>query len=96
MRPAGEVRAALLHAISSLCTPDRGPTLNELAREAQVGYDAARRTIDNMKRGGDVIVPRTRKVDYRNKPVAEYAPASMRAEAGDGFVDLGQLMGVWR
>jgi hypothetical protein len=27
--------------------------------------------------------------------VAEYAPASMRAAAGDGFVDLGQLVAVW-
>ena len=31
MRPAGEVRQALLNACTQLATPDRGPTLREMA-----------------------------------------------------------------
>jgi hypothetical protein len=33
-------------------------------------------------------------VEYRNKPVAEYAPADMAGQ-DDGFVDLAQVLRVW-
>ena len=69
MRPAGEVRQALLRAAVQLATPDRGPTMRELASAACVGYSVARRTVDHMKRSGELRVARERKVDYRNRPV---------------------------
>lgn len=74
MRPAGEVRQALFDAALALTTPDRSPTLLELAHHAQVGYVAARRTVDNMRRAGILVPVRERVVDYRNRPVAEYCP----------------------
>ena len=72
MRPTGEVRQALFDAALALTTPARSPTLLELAQHSQVGFLAARRTVDNMRRAGVLVVVRTRKVDYRNRPVAEY------------------------
>ena len=94
MRPAGEVRQALLNACTQLATPDRGPTLREMAAVACVGLQAARRTVENMSGAGQLHRVRDRKVEYRNRPVAEYVPAAMQGE-GDGFVDLAQVLRVW-
>ncbi len=76
MRPAGEIRQVLLQACADLATPERAPTLREIAARAQVGLDAAKRTVDNMCRAGVILKARERRVDYRNRPVAEYVPAS--------------------
>ena len=94
MRPAGEVRQALLNACTQLATPDRGPTLREMAAVACVGMQAARRTVENMSRAGQLHRVRDRKVGYRNRPVAEYVPAAMQGD-DDGFVDLAQVLRVW-
>lgn len=94
MRPAGEVRQALLNACTQLATPDRGPTLREMAAVACVGLQAARETVKNMSRAGQLQRVRDRKVEYRNRPVAEYVPAAMQGE-GDGFVDLAQVLRAW-
>lgn len=87
MRPAGEIREALLNSCRALVTPTQAPTLSELALHAQVGSDAARRTIANMKRHGVICKARERRVDYRNRPVHEYVPADM-VQHTQGFVDL--------
>lgn len=87
MRPAGEIREALLNSCRSLVTPERAPTLAEMAVHAQVGVDAARQTVANMKRHGVILKARERRVDYRNRPVHEYVPADMVQET-HGFVDL--------
>lgn len=95
MRPAGEVRQALLQAAEALAQPGRGPTLQELAAKACVGLVTARRTVDNMRRAGQLTkLPAGRRVAYRNRPVAEYAPAQPVAQ-GEGFVDLGDVLRVW-
>ena len=97
MRPPGEISLALLGAARELWTPEQGPTLNELAMHAQVGKDAAEKAIKNMTRHGRLRIVRTRAVAYRNKPVAEYAPADDAPTEGAGFVDLGQVMSAaWR
>lgn len=97
MRPPGEISLALLGAARELCTPDQCPTLPELAAHAQVGYDAAQTTLKNMTRHGRMRIVRTRKVAYRNKPVAEYAPAEEAADQDAGFVDLGRVISAaWR
>lgn len=77
MRPAGEVRMALLGACAALATAEQGATLRELAAHACVGMDAARRTVSDMRRAGVVCVLRERRVTYRNRPVAEYVPAGL-------------------
>lgn len=99
MRPHSEVRAALLSAASTLATPQQAPTLRELAAHAQVGHDHARRMVNNLTRYGALTVVRTRRVQYRNRPVAEYAPVQAHSVAGSGsdagFVDLGQMLRMW-
>lgn len=94
MRPSGEVRLALFNACCELATPERGATLKEIAAKACVGLQAARNTVPNMVRAKQLHQPRTRRVEHRNRPVAEYAPA-VETEAEAGFVDLGSVLRVW-
>ncbi len=75
MRPAGEVRVALMDAAIALARPNKGATMRELAQVACVGVDAARRTVENMARAGQLRRLQNRRVAYRNRPVAEYVPA---------------------
>lgn len=97
MRPHSEVRQALLGAVQLLSTPTQAPTLAELAAHAQVGRDHARCMVRDLKRYGALQVARTRRVQYRNRPVAEYvlAPVQAANDEGAGFVDLGRLLNVW-
>lgn len=102
MRPAGEVRLALLQACTQLATPERGPTLREMAAVACVGVQAAAHTVKNMSRAGQLHIARRRRVAYRNRPVAEYVPAALAGGAtalpegrDAGFVDLGSVLQAW-
>lgn len=100
MRPAGEIRQALIHAardvVADLGLPNRGATLAELADRSCVGRDAARRCVDNMRRSGALQIVGERRVDYRNRPVAEYVPVDMDTPLVEqGWVDLGQCMADW-
>ena len=95
MRPAGEVRQALLDAAHAMTTPDQSPTLLELATRSQVGFLAARRTIDNMRRAGVLVVVRTRKVDYRNRPVAEYSPPARLEALKVERMPLREMFATW-
>jgi hypothetical protein len=94
-RPVGDVRKALLTAAQVLATADKAPTLQELAQHACVGKGAARRTLDNLKRCGALAIARQRRVAYRNRPVAEYAPAYLIQSAQQGF-DASALVAAWR
>lgn len=98
MRPAGEIRIALMNAAKALCYRDdqgrrRGPTLAEMAERACVAIGAARRTVDNMGRAGDLEMVFERKVEYRNRPVAEYAPSEPSVNASRSDVD--RVMAAW-
>lgn len=100
MRPAGEIRQALIQAardvVADLGLPNRGATLAELADRSCVGRDAARRCVDNMRRSGALQIVGERRVDYRNRPVAEYVPVDMDTPLVEqGWVDLGQCMADW-
>lgn len=103
MRPAGVVRQALFTAACSFHSEGRTATLRELAHTAQVGMDAARRCVNNMtradmKRADALQIVGTRHVDYRNRPVSEYAPAAAVQESDEiqqGWVDLGNCMADW-
>ncbi len=100
MRPAGDVRKALLRACESLAARSaagRGPTLREMAVEACVGLPAARSTVRDMRRHGVLALVHERPVAYRNRPVAEYLPATMAAQASAANdAGLAQLLQAWR
>ncbi|WP_395026577.1 hypothetical protein [Comamonas odontotermitis] len=98
-RPAGEVRQALLQACEQLVTPERAPTVRELALAAKVSVQAATDTVKNLKRAGLLTIVRKRRVSYRNKPVAEYVPINPWAgglghSAGSGA--LAAVLQSWR
>ena len=93
MRAPGEIHLALLSAAQALSTPERAPTLAELAAHAQVGLQAARDTVPKMKR---LRIARTRRVDYRNRPVAEYEPVPLEAQAVEADDDgLARVLSAW-
>lgn len=95
MRPVGEVREALFNAALVLTTPERAPTLLELAHHARVGYAAARRTVSNMCRAGVLEPVRDREVDYRHKPVKEYSPCRRRGVPSRSSCPLGDAIATW-
>ena len=92
MRPAGDIRHALLKAAHDLRLQGQQPTLRELAAHAQVGVKAATDTVKNLRRAGLLAVTGDRRVDYRNKPVAVYTPANAEPPA---FVDLATVFTAW-
>ena len=97
-RPLGEVHAALLQAVRELETPEQGPTLREMAHRACVGTAAATSTVKNMVRNGFLVIERTRRVTYRNKPVAEYGIPPERipkAKKGAGGALLAAALSGW-
>jgi hypothetical protein len=95
MRPAGEIRTLMLQTVRELTLPDQAPTLAELSARTQVGDKTARNTLSNLTRSGQLRIVRTRRVAYRNRPVAEYAPAEVTE--GKGYVDLAQVLtAAWR
>lgn len=93
-RPRGEVHLALLRAVQELATPERGVTVREAAAHACVGLVAARSTMRNLKRYGVLEIARTRRVPYRNRPVAEYAPPSA-APGGTAERGIDALAAAW-
>jgi hypothetical protein len=69
VRPAGEVRAALVKAMRDA----KGPaTTRLLAARACVGLEAARHTLDNLVRAGVADKPGTTRVPGVRRPVPVY------------------------
>ena len=97
MRPIGDVSQALLESAAKLATEidgqRHGPTLQELAAHARVGSRAALNSIKNLTRAGKLQPVAERRVDYRNRPVAEYAPA--RKIDKDDTVDIAGVFAMW-
>jgi len=97
MRPAGsygEVRAALMQQLQA-----EPSTIRAAAQRSQVGLDAARRTIANAVRAGSVReCGQARPArGTRWEAIYELAPEPEPAEhrAGQGWVDLGRIVGGW-
>lgn len=97
MRPLQETSVALLAAVAELSTPERSPTVREMAEHAGVGVEAATNSVKNLSRAGRLRPVRSRKVAYRSKPVAEWALPLEHDDhrAGHGWVDLGRIVGGW-
>ncbi|MNL62046.1 hypothetical protein D3C87_1860280 [compost metagenome] len=85
----------LLKAAEALTTKDKSPTLLEMACHAKVGFMDARRTVSNMNRARVLVVVRTRKVPYRNRPVAEYAPRQQTEALGIQRTPLLEMFASW-
>ena len=98
MRPLSDVAKALLSTACRLSAAGRAVTLAEMAAGACVGHKAARTTVSNLKRHGHLKIVGLRRVNYRNRPVAEYAPVAVEGEGvspAPAGVDLGRCLHAW-
>ena len=91
MRPPGDVRLALLSSAVELAENSPTFTFHDLARHANVGFSAARRTLRNMADAGELERAGERKVQGVNRPVREYA-LPKRAQ---GVADYSAVLGCW-
>lgn len=97
MRPTGEIHQALLAAA------EQGPgTMRDLARRAQVGFDAATHTVKYMARCGALKVVDATHVSYCNRLVNVYelvpdAPALPEQQPTPGWDDpvFYDLQNIW-
>jgi HEAT repeat protein len=94
MRPAGEVRSVIADALRQV-----GPmTLRDIAERSQVGYDACRRTLDNMVRALAVHIVGYEKREHCDKWVALYdlvPDPETCSDATSGAVLLESAMALW-
>lgn len=103
-RSPGEIRAAL-----AAVPVAHGPcTLRELLERSQVGYDAARYTVQNMVRAGALIKVGSERRAHAKRWVALYdVPPTTEGEeptpsqasdvqVHDGFVILHGAVAAWR
>ncbi|HBJ99762.1 MAG TPA: hypothetical protein DDZ62_07155 [Delftia acidovorans] len=96
MRPAGDVRLALVQACERIHRDTgQGAPTRELARQAGVGLKAATDTIKNLSRAGVLAKGGEQTVSYRNRPVALWIPKAAAAANDCGNVGLAQALRVW-
>lgn len=104
-RPAGEIRQALADAVIRLVV-DRGlvvdgvavdgVTWRDMAAAAQVGFDSARRTVDNMARAKQLRRLGSRKAAGSSHWEAVYAPADLMPSSPPAAWDgAAHLVKVW-
>ena len=100
-RPQGEVRRALAEAACRLLarrelvvdgTAVDGVTWKDMAAEAQVGWDVARRTVCNMARAGELSRLGAVKSAGSERWMSIYAPATLV----DSAADVGSITQAWR
>ena len=73
-RPTGEIRQALAKAATRVANEKGAGTWRDLAIVAKVGFDAARQTVDNMQRAGDLKVVGIEKRAHSRRWMKLYAP----------------------
>lgn len=99
MRPAGEITQALLQAARDLATSERGATMTELAHHARVSVEVAKDRVKKLASRGHLQQVGERRVEYRNRPVVEYAPAAEVCDNDDqvmtGSTALGNCLQAW-
>lgn len=98
MRPQGEIRAVIFDQIRQ-----SGPApLCDLVNRTQVGYEAARRTIDNCVRSGALEIVGHEKREHSKKWVALYDVVEdvqgqeIHNDPDSGLVVLSAALTSWR
>lgn len=76
MRPRGEVRAALSEAAQALRAECGAASWRDMAERAGVGYQAARQTVENMARAGELVPVGFEKRAHSRRWVALYEPGA--------------------
>ena len=97
MRPRSDTATELLQLACKLSAAGRGVTLAELAA-AGFGRDTVRMVVPNLTRRGQLRITGTRRVSYRNRPVAVYEPVAVVADVDQpdsGPAVLCRCMATW-
>lgn len=101
MRPRGEIRQALATAAADIVAERRerqerviGATYLDMAVRACVGFAAARDTVKNMARSGELAPAGEVRVQGSRRPLTAYAPPSV-APAVIGATEIERLGALW-
>lgn len=97
MRPACEIREALRGAAERLvqqCGNQASPGLTylDLAPAAGVGYEAARRTVWNMAKAGELLPVGTKAVPGIKRPLTAFVPVAVQPRAKRRITDPSQAL----
>lgn len=95
MRPRGEIREALFSAALSLREETGHFTWVDLAEKAQVGYEAARRSVDNMARAGELVRVGYDKPEGSRVWLTLFEPAPESTPASQAEADLSAVVRTW-
>lgn len=94
MRPRGEIREALFEVAEQFAARRCAASWRSLAEGAQVGYDAARRTVENMVRAGELEHVGSEKPEGSAVKIGLYAPVPSDASRL-AVQDLAQITQGW-
>jgi hypothetical protein len=88
------LQGALAHqdVVAGLCG---GATWREVAAKAQVGFDAARQTVRDMHRAGELVSVGTVRVPHARRPMVLYAPSKGAASFTEASVELSNAINSW-
>ena len=92
MRPRGEIRQVLAQAAGAQVG---GATWRDLAISTQVGFDAARTTVQSMRRSGELVVIGVVRLEHSRRPLALYAPAPQADAYTEACVELTNAINGW-
>lgn len=87
-------RGAVAHqgVLDDVCA---GVTWRDAAVHAQVGFDAARQTVRDMHRAGELVTVGTARRAHANRPMVLYAPAPGASEHAAASVELSNAINGW-
>jgi hypothetical protein len=94
MRPRGEVRQAIGRAVEQF-DASRAFTWRDVAHSACVGLEAARHTVQNMARCGELLVVGETPVPGVRRPMVCYVPVSPAEPAAQPGAALEQAIRGW-
>lgn len=96
MRPQGEVRQALAQSAQALFEERGAFNFRDLATHANVGFGAARCTVQNMARTGDLVRVGAQRLENTRAWIALYEPGEAPAVAqADAVDDLLAVTASW-
>lgn len=86
-RPREQKSQALLDALKVLIDQGLHPSLRELSHQSLVAVREARWIMSSLVRAGHVEITGFRRVQYRNRPIAEYGFPSSTPELGHAALE---------
>jgi hypothetical protein len=101
-RPTGEVRVALRQAAQAMVSERAqlglqpvAVTYRDLAQRAQVGFGAAKETVRNMARAGELVAAGTVPTKHARRPLQAYVPRQ-QGDTWNAVTALDGVMRAWR